>query len=546
MKIALAQINTVVGNLKSNSEKILINIQKAKKLEADLIIFPELSITGYPPKDLIEHTWFVRKNIECLKQIAAQCEGITVIIGYIDFAQETEGKKLYNSAAVLRDGRIFSCHPKTLLPTYDVFDEGRYFAVSNENNPVELFGKRFGISICEDIWNDKLYWGHFREYPRDPIEELARKGIDILINISASPFTLNKRSIKLEMFRKTVKRYNVPLIHVNLVGGNDSLIFDGWSFVMDSDGEILAQTTDFDEDFIIYDFEKKETEIHSVSDEGCERLYRALVLGLKDYTLKCGFKKVLIGLSGGIDSAIVAVLAVAALGRNNVVGVSMPSQFSSPESKGDAEGLAKNLGIDFKVIPIESIYHSYIETLALHFVGTPFGIAEENIQARIRGNLLMALSNKFGYLVLSTGNKSELAVGYCTLYGDMSGGLAVISDVPKTMVYELARYINREKEIIHKAIIEKLPSAELRPNQKDTDSLPEYSILDPVIRAYVEEHKSVDEIAGSELDVEFVRRIINMIDRNEYKRRQAAPGLKVTGRAFGEGWRMPIARGWVD
>ncbi len=545
MKIAIAQINTIVGDLRGNSELILKYISKAKESSVNLIIFPELTITGYPPKDLIEHPWFIKKNIEWLNKIAVACDTVAAVIGYIDFSTDNVGKNLLNCAAVLYQGKIFSRHPKTLLPTYDVFDEGRYFDIAKENNPVKIFGKRFGISVCEDIWNDELYWGRFREYPRDPIEELYKKGIDVLINISASPFTLNKRILKEEMFKNTVKRYGVPLIHVNLVGGNDSLIFDGWSFIMDKNGSIICETSDFKEDYIECDFDGKENIRHKTTSQNMERLFKALVLGLKDYAGKCGFKKVLVGLSGGIDSALVAALASEALGAENVLGISMPSRFSSEGSFKDSEELAKNLGIEFRIIPIETIFSSYIETLEPHFKGTPFNIAEENIQARVRGNILMAISNKFGYLVLSTGNKSELAVGYCTLYGDMSGGLAVISDVPKTMVYELCRYINKIKKVIPDAIMTKPPSAELRPNQKDTDSLPEYDVLDPIINAYVEEHKSIKEIAEkNNLEEKFVSRIIKMIDINEYKRRQAAPGLKVTGRAFGEGWRMPIARSW--
>lgn len=544
MKIALAQINTIVGDLKGNSELILKYISKAQEQKVDLIVFPELAITGYPPKDLIERKWFVKKNLEYLAKISKSCRNIIAIVGFIDFATNKSGKKLYNSAAALKDGKIFSCHPKTLLPTYDVFDEGRYFDSAISNEPVELLGHKVGITICEDIWNDELYWGRFREYPRDPIAELSDKGVDMLINISASPFTLDKKEIKKEMFKNTVKRYNIPLIHVNLVGGNDSLVFDGWSFVMDKDGSIISQTADFEEDYVICDLESRKGEIHQCAEEKYERLFKALVLGLRDYAKKCGFKKAIIGLSGGIDSALVAVLAAEALGHKNVLGVSMPSRFSSEGSKSDSQELTENLGIDFKIIPIEKIFSAYLETLEPYFNGTPFNIAEENIQARIRGNILMALSNKFGYLVLSTGNKSELAVGYCTLYGDMSGGLAVISDVPKTMVYQLCEYINNRKKVIPEAIIKKLPSAELRPNQKDSDSLPEYDILDPIVKAYVEEHKAIDEIAlASGLDKKFVSKIADMIDKNEYKRRQAPPGLKVTGKAFGEGWRMPIAKG---
>lgn len=547
MKVALAQINTVVGDLKGNSFKIIKNIERARQSGADLIVFPELSITGYPPKDLIEHKWFVRKNRKYLETIATHCIDIAAIVGFVDFAPEMPGKKLYNSAALLQNRKIKSIHNKTLLPTYDVFDEGRYFASAKSVCPAIINGKKIGISICEDIWNDELYWGRFREYPADPIEALAKEGIELLVNISCSPFTLNKRELKLKMFQNTVKRYSVPLIHVNHVGGNDSLIFDGWSFVMNPKGEILCQTTDFNEDFALYDFATGSGEIHPCTSLKCERLHQALILGISDYVKKCGFKKVIVGLSGGIDSSLVAALAAEALGSENVFGISMPSRFSSQGSLDDAKELALNLGIKYKVIPIETVFEAYLDTLSSDFAGTNFNIAEENIQARIRGNILMALSNKFGYLVLSTGNKSELAVGYCTLYGDMSGGLAVISDVPKTLVYELCSYMNEKKKIIPESVMTKPPSAELRPNQKDTDSLPEYEVLDPIIKGYVEDHQSISEIASSlSLDKKLVHKIIDMIDKNEYKRRQAAPGLKVTGRAFGDGWRMPIARGWHE
>jgi NAD+ synthase (glutamine-hydrolysing) len=542
MKIVLAQINTTVGALKGNRRRIVEAIREGRKRGADLVVLPELATTGYPPRDLLEIRSFVRENLEALESLAPETVGIGVIVGFVDVNTRRAGKGLYNGAALIVDGKIVSRHHKALLPTYDVFDEGRYFDPADSMRAAEFRGMRLGISICEDIWNDELYWKR-RIYRKDPIKELCKQGVDMIINISASPFTLNKRGIKEGMFRNTATRYGKPVVHLNLVGGNDSLIFDGCSNVFNERGEIAAQARDFSEDFVLYDTAKGSGENHATTGERIERVVEALALGLRDYVRKCGFDRVVIGLSGGVDSSVVAALATRALGREKVIGVSMPSQFTSAESNRDAEELARNLGIELKVMPIKSIYESYLAALKDEFAGLPFGVAEENIQARIRGNLLMALSNKFGYLVLSTGNKSEIATGYCTLYGDMTGGLAVISDVPKTMVYEIADHLNREKEVIPQSVITKAPSAELRPNQKDQDTLPPYEMLDKIITAYIEEERGVEEIAAMGFSEEFVKDVIRRIDGAEYKRKQAPLGLKVTSRAFGYGRRMPIARG---
>lgn len=545
MKICLSQINTIVGDIDFNTRRVLEEMERARKAGAELIIFPEMTILGYPQRDLLLQEKLISENLAALERVAAQTQGIGIIIGYVERNPAPEGKGLFNAAALCADGKILSRHYKTLLPTYDIFDELRYFDPAPSVHKTLFRGLNLGITICEDIWNFPPPDGNHRLYKIDPVRELATQGIDILINISASPFTLGKRSIRENAVRETARQSGVPVVHVNHLGGNDSIIFDGWSVVMQKDGRIAANTRDFVEDSVIYDTETQKGDLHPTTQIIPERLFEALKLGLADYVRKCGFKKTVLGLSGGIDSALVAAIAVEALGRDRVVGVSMPSRFSSQGSRDDAASLAQNLGIEYITLPIEKPFESFLELLKPQFEGTPFNVAEENIQARVRGTLLMALSNKFGWLVLSTGNKSELAMGYCTLYGDMSGGLAVISDVPKTLVYELCEWINRDSEIIPRATIEKPPSAELRPNQKDTDSLPPYDVLDPIIREYVEEHRSAEEIAALfGHDLKFVQGILRTISRNEYKRRQAAPGLKVTSRAFGEGWRMPIAATW--
>lgn len=536
---------------------ILEVLQKAKSQKADLVLFPELAITGYPPLDLLDRRSFITHNLEALERVAEATRDLpAALVGFVDRDDAVAGKGLYNAAAFCNAGKVQSIHQKKLLPTYDVFDEARYFD-SGVVNPVLVFqGRRFGVTICEDIWNNALYWrlqDRRRLYEVDPVEELHREGAEFIINLSASPYTMGKRELKKEMFASMALRWQSPLLHVNLVGGNDNLIFDGWSNVFNDHGEIVAQCRDFEESLLVVEADAmlpeadvvrpQEECFEPVSAGGIATVHEALLLGLRDYVRKCGFKSVIVGLSGGIDSAVTCALAARALGREKVTGVAMPSEYSSEHSRTDARRLAENLGIAFHEIAVREIYDCYLKTMQPVFEGTEFGVAEENFQARIRGNILMGMANKFGHLVLSTGNKSELAVGYCTLYGDMSGGLAVLSDVPKTLVYDLARYINQDGEWIPHNTIVKPPSAELRPDQFDSDSLPPYEVLDPIIRAYVEEGLYSDEIADRGFERDTVERVLRMIARNEYKRRQAAIGLKVTHRAFGYGRRMPVARG---
>jgi NAD+ synthase (glutamine-hydrolysing) len=555
MLLALAQINTTVGALARNTNRVIQALEEAQRRGAELVIFPELTITGYPPMDLLDRRSFVTHNLDMLDKIAAATAHLpAALVGFVDRDESGEGKGLFNAAALCAEGRVVAVRHKMLLPTYDVFDEARYFDSAPDNKPVDFKGLRIGVTICEDIWNNALYWklqDRRRLYKTDPVENLAKQGVDFLVNMSASPFTEGKRALKRDMFAAAARRHNLPLVHVNLTGGNDNLVFDGWSNVFNARGEIVVQARDFAESLLVVDsaeFMDGEVPINpALQEKTCteeiEAIVEALTLGIRDYFHKCGFKAAVIGLSGGIDSAVTAALAVRAVGAENVAGVSMPSQFSSDHSVTDAEVLAKNLGIRYESIAIEPAFKQYTEMLEPVFQGTPFGLAEENLQARIRGNLLMAYANKFSALVLSTGNKSELATGYCTLYGDMCGGLAVLSDVPKLMVYEVAHYINRESEIIPNNSIVKPPSAELRPDQLDSDSLPPYEILDPIIRANVEEGLYVDEIVERGFDPETVERVLRMIARNEYKRRQAAIGLKITHRAFGYGRRVPVARG---
>ena len=558
MRILLAQINTAPAALEGNLRAVVAGIERGRNLGADLVAFPELTLTGYPPKDLLERPYFVRAVRERLEQAAratapdASGRSIGAIVGFVDRNESMPGQGLFNAAALLHEGEVRFIYRKFLLPTYDVFDEARYFDPSPEPAaPVMIFkGRRIGLSICEDIWNDEIHWSR-RRYARDPIAEQAAQGVDFFINISASPFMLSKRETKRAMLAHAARRHARPLIHVNLVGGNDDLVFDGWSNAFSASGEIVAQCRDFEEDFLLVNMPEDsslspEGEAHPTAIEPMERLRRALVLGIRDYLHKCGFRRAVIGLSGGIDSALVAALAAEALGPENVLGVSMPSRYSSEHSKSDAAELARNLGIQYDTIPIEGMFEAALRELSPHFGGRPPDVAEENLQSRLRGLTLMALSNKFGSLVLSTGNKSEVAVGYATLYGDMCGGLAPIADVPKTMVYSLARHLNAAaapRPLIPESSLTKPPSAELRPDQKDTDSLPPYEVLDPIIHAYIEESRSPEELIASGAAPEVVRRVVRMIELAEYKRRQGAPTLKVTSRSFGYGWRMPLARG---
>ena len=541
MKVALAQINPVVGDFENNVRKICSFIEQAKRGNADLVVFPELAVTGYPPKDFLDVPAFVDHNLKALRDITQQVSGIAAIVGFVDRNRQSYGKLVHNAAAFIQDRQIVSVHHKSLLPTYDVFDESRYFEPACAIVPVQFNNYTLGISICEDIWNDEEFWTR-PLYETDPIEKLISKGANVIINISASPFTVEKHeSIRLRMLTHDAKKYKVPFIYVNQIGGNDELVFDGSSAVINAQGKRIAQAAAFGEDLIVVDLENTAIQVVPQTFTPIETVQKTLLLGLRDYVAKCGFKKVIIGLSGGIDSAVTAALAVEALGSENVMGIIMPSQFSSQGSVDDAVQLSKNLAIDYRIFPIKELFDGYQMVLREEFRGLSFDIAEENLQARIRGNIIMALSNKYGYLVLSTGNKSEMAVGYCTLYGDMSGGLALISDVPKTMVYELAKYMNREKEIIPQETLYKPPSAELKPNQLDQDSLPPYDILDGILKAYIEEAKCIEEIVRLGFDETTVRDVIQKVNRNEYKRRQAAPGIKVTSKAFGSGRRMPIA-----
>ena len=554
MKICLAQINPTIGAFKQNVGKICKSINTAREKGADLVIFPEMSVVGYPPKDLLELSGFVDSNLKALEEVKNSVTGISAIVGFVDRNVAQRGKALYNAAAHIKNRKIVSRHYKSLLPTYDVFDEDRYFEPTHDISIAKISGRKFGISICEDVWGADVVWPGTIHH-KDPVECMVRQGAEIIINISASPFTIGKQDVRLKMLTGHAKRNKVPIVFVNQIGGNDDLVFDGNSLVINKEGIVVGRASGFKEDLLMVEFKgsdltagenksrsvKKETR-YAAGEGDIESVYNALVLGTRDYVKKCGFKKAVIGLSGGIDSAVTAVIAVKALGKNKVLGVTMPSTFSSKGSVDDSMVLAKRLGIKCELIPIKSVYNAYTKTLSGVFAGLPFDVTEENLQARIRGKILMAISNKHGYLVLTTGNKSELAVGYCTLYGDMCGGLAVISDIPKTMVYSLAEYINRRKEIIPADTIEKPPSAELRPNQKDQDSLPSYDVLDGVLRAYVEESKDVGDIIEMGYDESLVKDIINKVDRNEYKRKQAAPGLKVTTKAFGTGRRMPLAQ----
>jgi NAD+ synthase/NAD+ synthase (glutamine-hydrolysing) len=541
VRVALGQINTTIGDFAGNSAKILSYSQHAREGGAELVLFPELSICGYPPRDLVERPWFVERNRETAEQIARELKDIAVIVGLVTPARSGTGKSVLNSAALLRDGKIDFIQSKRLLPTYDVFDEMRNFAPADHQELFALNGKEVALTICEDAWNDKNFWDR-RLYGVDPVDDLVRAGGEVLLNISASPFYLCKRELRRNMLAAIARQHRVPVALVNQVGGNDSLIFDGSSLVLGPDGNLIAQAKSFEEDLIFFDTASLTGDMRErdASEEGSA--YAALVLGTRDYVRKCGFSRVVLGLSGGIDSALTACIAVDALGRENVMGVGMPGPYSSKGSLEDAEALAKNLGVQFELIKIAGIYDSYLAGLQPVFGNRPPDVAEENVQARIRGSLLMALSNKFGALLLTTGNKSELGVGYCTLYGDMCGGLAVISDVPKTLVYRLARYVNRNGERIPESTIEKPPSAELRPDQKDSDSLPPYEVLDTILIEYVEENKSPEQIAEAHgYDLQLVRSVARMVDRSEYKRQQAAPGLKISEKAFGFGRRYPIA-----
>ena len=541
MKIALAQFNPTIGDFDGNVARILELAAEAQKGGADLAVFSELCICGYPPQDLVERPSFAERNQQELVRLAKKIP-LPSLVGFVGDAMDNTGKPVANSAALIAQGKILFEQRKMLLPTYDVFDESRYFQPAHTQHVFPFQSEQLGITICEDSWNDKSFWPQ-RLYDRDPVSEIVGKGSTLLLNLSSSPYTIDKRSLRHDMLQAIAKEYRLPVVYVNQVGGNDSLIFDGSSVAFMPDGRVAARAKSFEEDLVLFDSVSGAGDVRPVVEDELDAAFRALVIGTRDYVLKCGFRKVVVGLSGGVDSALVAAIAAEALGPDNVLGVAMPGPYSSEGSMRDAHQLAENLGLKFLVLPITDAFESYRKTLAAPFEGTCVDATEENIQARIRGNLLMALSNKFGSMVLSTGNKSEMAVGYCTLYGDMAGGLAVISDVPKSMVYALSNFVNRKRELIPAKTISKPPSAELRPNQKDSDTLPDYEVLDRILKAYVEDLRSPEEIADHfGFSLELVRSVALRVDQNEYKRKQAPPGLKVTSKAFSVGRRFPLAQ----
>jgi len=543
MKVTLAQLNPTVGDIQGNLAKIEKTLSECSKDSPDLVIFPELFLVGYPPRDLLERPSFITRTeaaIEELLKISQNFGQRGIIVGAPQPSQQPTGKGLHNSALLISQGGLLFTHHKSLLPTYDVFDEPRYFEPGIEDSVVKFKDSILGISVCEDAWNDPALWPR-RTYHHDPIEAMAKRGAKLIINIAASPFHRGKERLRYDIVRSHARKHRIPFVFVNQVGANDELIFDGRSICVDGSGDPIAVFPPFQEHIQTISLDKAEVPTSYEPQEEIESVYQALVLGVKDYMGKCSFKTAILGLSGGIDSAVTCCIAVEALGSENVVAVTMPGPYSSPGSVEDSKKLAVNLGIKFETVPISPVYEAYIKSLRPQLKGREVDITEENIQARIRGNILMALSNKFGHLVLSTGNKSELAVGYCTLYGDMSGGLSVISDVPKTMVYELAAYINRQSPIIPQEIINKAPTAELKENQTDQDTLPPYEMLDQILHYYLDEQYSMEDILRLGFDPDAVSWVIRAVDRNEYKRRQGPPGLKVTSRAFGTGRRMPIA-----
>ncbi len=543
MKIALAQINPTVGDFSGNAQKILDYSARAADQHAELVMFSELSVCGYPPADLLEKPSFIARSEETVQQLAEATTklGIALLCGSVTASHSEAGKSICNTALLLANGRVAFEQQKMLLPYYDVFDEQRYFEPARKQCAFTLGRERLAITICEDAWNDKTFW-ETRRYIVDPVDELMKQGSSLILNISASPYWRGKRQTRHAMLSAIARRHQSTVLMVNQVGGNDSLVFDGTSLAINAEGEIFGQAKSFEEDLLLVDTEAKTSEMHSTSAGLDAGTYNALVLGTQDYIRKCGFSKAVIGLSGGIDSALVAAIAVDALGKENVLTVGMPSPYSSAGSIADSEKFAANLGVRFEILKIGTIFSEYTSTLATLFAGREPDITEENLQSRIRGGLLMAISNKLGALVLTTGNKSEMATGYCTLYGDMVGALAVIGDVVKTNVYRLARYVNRDGEVIPQAILDKAPSAELRPGQVDTDSLPPYDVLDPIIEAYVERYETPESIAQQcSIDLELVRSVVKLVERSEYKRQQAAPVLKVTPKSFGMGRRFPIA-----
>jgi len=541
LKIALAQINPTIGDLRGNSRKIEEACLSARREGADLVVFSELVLTGYPPRDLLYKPDLISEGEKALEFLVEGIQGPAVLMGHVGRRPGETGKGLTNSAVLFHQGKILAQADKVLLPSYDVFDETRYFRAADHPVVFEFSGVRLGITICEDIWNFPGYYDQ-DIYHYNPVKDLVQAGAEIILNVSASPFRVGRWQTRRELGQYIVHQFKLPFVLVNQVGGNDDLLFDGHSFALSASGEVIAQAKGFEEDLVCVDMETGKGEARPIPQCEEEEIFRALVMGVRDYLHKCGYHKAVVGLSGGIDSAVVAAIAVKALGAEQVMAVSMPSQYTASQSISDAERLAHNLGISFSVVSIEELFEQYKKTLSPLFPGMAEDVTEENIQARIRGNILMAVSNKLASMVLSTGNKSEMSVGYCTLYGDMAGGLSVISDVPKMKVYALARWINRGKEIIPQAIIERPPTAELRPNQTDQDSLPPYEVLDPILEGYVEKHWSVERLIEEGYDSEIVRQVARKVDTNEYKRNQAAPGLKVTAKAFGSGRRNPIAQ----
>jgi NAD+ synthase (glutamine-hydrolysing) len=541
MRVGFAQINTTVGDIETNARKILAAYQEASQQGAQLVITPELALTGYPPQDLVFKSGFVPQTLDQLSVLHERISAVPLLVGYVDFNPKKTGKPFVNSCAVLEKDRPIRKIFKSLLPTYDVFDEARYFEPADDQRPIELLGTKIGITICEDIWTDK-YLRHDL-YHCDPVGRLVSLGASVILNLSSSPFSVGKPALRRAMVTELALQHRIPFFYCNAVGGNDELIFDGNSFVISEEGATVARFASFAEQIAVV-----ESDSPAIVETGMppeEEIFRALALGVSDYFAKCGFQSAVLGLSGGIDSAVTAAIAVEALGKKNVTGVSMPSAYSSSGSLDDADRLAKSLGIERLIIPIKEPFEVLKSQFKEAFAGLKEDTTEENMQSRLRGLILMSLSNKFGHLLLTTGNKSELAVGYCTIYGDMCGGLAVISDVPKTMIYRLARWINRDTEIIPINSITKPPSAELKPNQTDQDTLPQYDTLDAILQLYVEEQLGPAEIVERGFDPNIVRWIQRRVDINEYKRRQAAPGLKVTSLAFGIGWRMPIAQRYL-
>ena len=539
MKLGLAQVNTTVGDFAGNLALILTAYERGVSSGAELVVAPELAITGYPPRDLLLKSGFIEGNLAALTELAQSVGEVGLVVGHVGINERQPGRPAVNAVSLLHHGKVAATRTKTLLPTYDVFDEDRYFEPATDNAPVIFNGRQLGLTICEDVWNDDAFWSDPR-YRANPVDGLVEQGAEVIVNVSASPWNLGKEGMRREMLASLAAKAQRPVVYCNAVGGNDELVFDGGSLALNAQGEVLAAGAQFAEALVEVDLDGA---VQSVAEpDEMALLHDALVLGVRDYLGKCGFRSAVIGLSGGIDSAVTAALAVRALGAENVRGISMPSPYSSQGSLDDSEALAANLGIQYDVIGIHAGFEMMKASLEPIFGDRPEDVTEENMQARLRGLILMAASNKFGSLVLTTGNKSELAVGYCTLYGDMCGGLAVISDVPKTKVFELARWINRDGEIIPEATITKPPSAELRPDQKDEDSLPPYEVLDAILERYVVESQSVAEIVAGGFDEATVERVVRLIDLNEYKRRQAAPGLKVTSKAFGVGRRIPVAQ----